>query len=70
MDQSKRDHDVCIENHGSLFTFALRSERAREWWQDNVSGDLPTIGLDVYPVEHRTARDIAQGMLDDGLEVV
>lgn len=62
--------DVSVENHGTIFTFTLYTDEAREWWSDNVS-DFTESGLggNVKFVEHRYARDIAAGMLDAGLEV-
>lgn len=62
-----RKVDVTITNHGTIFLFQLHSDAAREWWEANCPDGESWAGAQV--VEHRFARDIAQGLLDDGLEV-
>ena len=60
--------DVTVENHGSIFLFALHTEAAREWVNDNVPEDAQYLGSKLA-VEHRYAADLAAGMIRDGLEV-
>lgn len=66
--QETRKVDVTVENHGSIFLFTLHTPEAQEWWQQNCEDGLGW-GDSSKVVEHRFARDIAQGLLDDGLEV-
>ena len=61
--------DVQVENHGTIFTFELLTEPAREWVEDYIPEDAMWMGGRLC-VEHRFARDVANGMLGDGLEVV
>lgn len=62
MTRDEKVVDVEVTNHGSVFSFSLLTPAAEEWWAENV-GDVPPVA------EHRYAWDIAQGMLNDGLEV-
>lgn len=59
--------DVHVVNHGSIFTFEPRTRVAREWIADHVSDPVWFSGT--IAVEHRFARDLADGMLDAGLVV-
>ncbi len=61
--------DVQISRSGSLFLFALLTPEAQTWVDDNV--DVPDYMWtgDSFIAEHRYAFDLAQGMLDAGLEV-
>lgn len=64
--QSPRDEvsvDVEVANHGSLFTFELLTDDAREWWSELIEWHGAKV------VEPRYAYDLAHGMLDDGLVV-
>ena len=65
----KRKPDVEIENHGTLFTFALLTPAAIAWANDNLPDDCPRF-WGRLAVEHRYAESIANGMLSDGLLVV
>jgi hypothetical protein len=65
----KQQPDVRVRNEGSLFLFLPLTEQASAWIEDNVSKDATYFG-DALVVEHRYARGLAQGMLDDGLVVV
>ena len=61
--------DVSVENHGSIFLFRPLTEAAEQWIQDNVSDEAQYFGT-ALAVEHRYARDLAQGMLEAGLRLV
>jgi hypothetical protein len=61
--------DVEISRHGSIFLFALRTESAQQWVDENVGGDATWFG-DQLAVEGRYAVDLAGGMLGDGLQVI
>ena len=61
--------DVVITNHGSVFLFGLMTERAKNWVRDHVSDDALWFGPSLA-VDRRYALDIANGMIDAGLEVV
>jgi hypothetical protein len=66
--EQKQMKDVIISNHGSIMLFALLSERAREWVDENVSENRQFLGGSLA-VEPRYAADLAQGMIDAGLVV-
>ena len=57
--------DATVENHGTIFTFHLHTKAAKAWWREHVEHG-PHLGC-LPVVEHRYARDIAEGMLDAGL---
>lgn len=60
--------DVSIENHGSVFLFRLNTQAASGWVADNVQPDAQFFGHALV-VEPRYARELAVGMVADGLEV-
>jgi len=60
--------DLKIENHGSIFILHGVSELGQEWLTDNIGEYAHTWGGGVV-VEHRFIADIAQGAMEDGLEV-
>ena len=60
--------DVTVANEDSLFTFALETERARQWVAEHVVGET-TYFAGMLAVENRFARDLAQGMIADGLKL-
>lgn len=60
--------DVTVENHGSLFLFHPQTDAGREWLTDNVDAEAQWFG-GALVVEPRYARDLADGLLDAGLEV-
>lgn len=67
---SEQSPDVTVENHGSLFVFTILTDAANEWVSENVQTEPHQwLGDHTLAVEHRYAHDIAQGMLDAGLEV-
>ena len=60
--------DVKVENHGTIFLFWPCSEQGETWIAENVQEDAQWFG-NALVVEHRYARDLASGMLSDGLTV-
>jgi hypothetical protein len=58
--------DITVENHGSIFLFRPESDAGKSWLEDNTDGQWFGNAL---AVEHRFAYDLAQGALNDGLEV-
>lgn len=60
--------DVLVTNHFTIFAFDLRTQRARDWVQENVQDDAQFFGGQLM-VEHRFAQDLAAGMQADGLVV-
>ena len=64
--------DVTVANHGTLFTFDLLTDEAREWVRENVQIEdhMRLGGGDhSFACEHRYARDLAEGMVEAGLTV-
>ncbi len=61
--------DVHVENEGSIFVFTPMTPAAREWVDDNVHSEPWQWTGASLCVDHRFARDLAQGMLTDGLNV-
>lgn len=59
--------DVIVQDHGTIVLFYPRSERAQEWWSENVE-DGPSLGRN-HAVEHRLAQRIVDGLVADGLEI-
>lgn len=59
--------DVRVHNHGTIFTFELLTTDAELWVEDAVVDPMFMLGRLI--VEHRYARALAEGMLNDGLEV-
>lgn len=68
---SKPAVDVLVSGGGSIFIFTALTQIAKDWVSENVSeeGFNPDLPNRVY-VEHRYARDLAQGMIESGLRVV
>ena len=62
------DPDVRVTNCGTLFTFDLLTEAATSWSKEHVPDAPPPPAATLY-VEHRYARDLAAGMLADGLRL-
>lgn len=60
--------DVTVTREGSLFLFRPETAAAILWIEDHVDPDAPTWGSAVV-VEHRYARELADGMIADGLEL-
>ena len=61
--------DVVVENHGSIFLFQPLTAAGEAWIAVHVSDDA-TRYAGALVVEPRYARDLAAGMLADGLRVV
>lgn len=66
--QTTRIPDVTVEDHGSLAIFQPLTPAAREWIDENVQEDAQW-WCDGLVVEPRYADDLADGMMDAGLEV-
>ena len=64
----KPNIDVYISNHGSIFTFLPTTKQARDWIAENVQDEAQWFGGQLC-VEHRYARDLANGMVADGLKL-
>lgn len=60
-------HDVTVTNEGSIFIFHLHTDNAVDWIEKNVADPVWFHGN--LAVERRYARDLADGMLNDGLSV-
>lgn len=65
---NNHQHDVTVENHGSIFLFALHTDAAREFVREHVDPDAMRFAGKLV-VEHRFAHDLADGMVEHGLEV-
>lgn len=59
--------DVDAFHHGSVMTFKINSEEAREWWEGNVEAG-PSFGGNPA-VETRYGHDIIAGLEAAGFEV-
>jgi hypothetical protein len=64
----KNTVDIFVENYGSIFLFRPMTQAAREWIEQNVVGERQWFG-EALAVESRYARDLAQGMANDGLRL-
>jgi len=64
----KHKIDVVVRNEGSIFMFQPLTKTARAWIEENAADDGMWFGGQLA-VEHRYAADLAQGMLNDGLNV-
>ncbi len=62
------DTDVVVSGLGTVYPFALLTDEARTWVNDNVSEDRQMLGLSVA-VEHRYVGPLIEGMERDGLVV-
>jgi hypothetical protein len=60
--------DVSVSNHGTIFLFQPLTDAARGWIEENVVGETQWFGS-ALAVEHRYARDLAVGMIRDGLRL-
>lgn len=68
MAKTKQETDVTVEGGGSIFLFRPHTDAARDWIEQHVQDDAQWIGGGLV-VEHRYAHDLADGMLQDGLNV-
>jgi hypothetical protein len=61
--------DVNVENHGSIVTFNLLNDSAKNWIKDNVKTEpWQWIGKKLT-VEPRCVQNLIDGMENDGLFV-
>jgi hypothetical protein len=60
--------DFSIENHGNIFLFRMNTLAAVQWVFKNVQSDARVFDVALV-VEHRYARDLAVGIVADGLAV-
>lgn len=60
--------DVSVESHGNIFLFRPNTDRGRNWLTENVSDDAQWFGPALM-VEHRYARELASGLIGEGLKV-
>ena len=69
MDPTKPD--ITVENHGSLFVFRTWTPEATDWVRENVEiAPWNTVGANGFSCAHRFARDLAEGMIEAGFNVV
>lgn len=61
--------DVQITNNGSIFSFRLMTQAAKDWVEENVQTESYQFMGSTLHVEHRYARDLAAGMQEAGLEI-
>ena len=62
--------DVQVNNEGSIFTFSLLTEAAKEFVAQYVHvEDYMWMGDSCFACEHRCAWDVAERMQNDGLIV-
>lgn len=66
MTKTKALADVTVSNEGTVFLFRANTQFGKEWIDDNVPAEA-TYFADGLVVEHRYARDLADGMRGDGL---
>lgn len=57
--------DFHVINHGSLWTVRPVTDAAREWLDENVSGETSWLGP-VLCVEHRYIEALAMGWREEG----
>jgi len=64
----RRQVDVTVDNHGSIFLFHLHTKDARQWVKDFVDEEAQWFG-GALAVECRYAGDLVGGMQGAGLIV-
>lgn len=63
--------DVTVRNEGTIFLFTALTKIARDWVRTNVQLESHMdLGSGIFACEHHYARDIADGMQNDGLHVI
>lgn len=60
--------DVLIRNEGSIWLFTPMSDDGRQWIENNVDREAQWFGGSLV-CEHRYGPDLAEGMIDYGLNV-
>jgi hypothetical protein len=63
-----RGADVSITGGGTVYLFALLTEKARAWVNEHVSAERQMLGRGLA-VEHRYAAALAAGMQAAGLTI-
>ena len=66
---TKPKPDVLVENHGSIFMFQPMTPAARAWIEEHVKPEPWQWYGGGLAVDPRYARDLADGMIADGLKV-
>jgi hypothetical protein len=61
--------DVLVINHGSIFTFNIRTRRAQRWVADHVQIESYMGNSSYFHCEHRYAADLAEAMQAEGFRV-
>lgn len=60
--------DVLLENDGSVVRFEIQTPEAMNWVKENINLEgWQWLGRNSFAVEHRFAKDIAEGMGNYGL---
>jgi len=69
----ERDHDIAIDNHGTIVLLWATSQRGCSWLKHNTADDATWWGghgtYGALVCEPRYVGDIVQGALADGLGV-
>jgi hypothetical protein len=60
--------DLSIQNEGSIYLLRGLTERGLSWIAEHIPADAQMYGGAIV-VEHRFIGEIAQGAVNDGLEV-
>lgn len=60
--------DLSIQNEGSIFLLHGLTDAGRAWIEEHIGDDAQSFGGAIV-VEHRYIGAIAQGAVNDGLEV-
>jgi hypothetical protein len=68
MAMAKKNVDVTVENHGSLFLIDPLTEKASQWIDEHVHADAQYFGSKLV-VEHHYIENLVLGMVEDGIEV-
>lgn len=69
MPQPMKRTDVSIVGSNGFFVFVLHTQRAKRWTADNVNIGI-RLTVESFPCDDtRLARDIAEAMRAEGLEV-
>lgn len=61
--------DIRFENHGSIWLMTAQTDAGRDWVSENIPEDAQTWGSSIV-VEPRYVEAIAEGAVNDGLEVL
>ena len=61
--------DLSIQNEGNIYILRAVTDAGKQWVAEHTPADAMTWGVDGVVVEHPSIGDIAQGAVNDGLEV-